>query len=135
MKRKVKSASDLKRLALQTGASVEMGDGRFNTSMERARPEPTTPPPPPVVVVAPIEAPPPAPAPAQRVDEQVHLNIDMLPVATAISDGNRQVVDQIQKSLKTIEVKATDGKPCSWIFSIKRDTRGFIESVEAQPKP
>ena len=37
MKRKVKSASDLKRLALQTGASVEMGGGRFNTSMERAQ--------------------------------------------------------------------------------------------------
>lgn len=134
MKRKVKSASDLKRLALQTGASVEMNGGRFNTSMERARPEPTTPPPPPVTVAAPIEVPPPAPAPAQRVDEQVHLNIDMAPVATAIADGNRQVVDQIQKSLKTIEVKAPDGKPCSWIFSIKRDTRGFIESVEAQPK-
>ena len=132
MKRKVKSASDLKRLALQTGASVEMAGGRFNTSMERARPEPTTPPPPPVAA-APVELPPP-PAP-QRVDEQVHLNIDMAPVATAIADGNRQVVDQIQKSLKTIEVKAPDGKPCSWIFSIKRDTRGFIESVEAQPKP
>lgn len=134
MKRKFKSAAELNRVALQTGAAVELGGRRFNTGMERAQPEPTTPPPPPVSVAAPVDVAPPAPAPEQRIDEQVHLNIDMSPVATAISDGNRQVMDQIQKSLKTIEVKAPEGKPCSWIFSIKRDTRGFIESVEAQPK-
>ena len=135
MKRKVKSASDLKRLALQTGASVEMGGGRFNTSMERARPEPTTPPLSPVVVVAPVEAPPPGPAP-QPVShtEQVQVNLDMGPVADAVNKGNERITEVITQSLKQLHVPAQGQKPCRWIFTIKRDTRGFIESVEAEPK-
>ncbi len=134
MKRKVKSAADLKRLALQTGAAVEMGSARFNTSMERARPEPTTPPTPPVVVVAPVESPPPAPAPVPQVTEQIQVNLDMAPVADAVNKGNERITEVITESLKQLHVPASGQKPCSWIFTIKRDTRGFIESVEANPK-
>lgn len=133
MMRKVKSAADLKRLALQTGAAVEMGAARFNTSMERARPEPTTPPPP-VAVAAPVELPPPAPAPAPQVTEQIQVNLDMTPVADAVNRGNERITEVITESLKQLHVQASGQKPCSWIFKIKRDTRGFIESVEANPK-
>lgn len=134
MMRKVKSASDLKRLALQTGASVEMAGGRFNTGMERARPELTTPPPPPVVAAPPVEVPPPAPVPAPQVTEQIQVNLDMAPVADAVNRGNERITEVITESLKQLHVPASGQKPCSWVFTIKRDTRGFIESVEANPK-
>lgn len=134
MKRTVKSASDLKRLALATGASVEHSGNKFNTTMERAqvlRPAPPPPvaPPPPAPVVEPKKDRP------VSVQESFAINLDMEPVASAIDSGNEKVCKAIAAAVKEIHVPAQQASPCSWIFTVKRDTRGFIESVEASPKP
>lgn len=136
MKRKVKSASDLKRLALQTGASVEHAGGKFNTSMERAQVTRPAPPPAPVVAApqppAPEPNPAPLPAPASHT-EHVAVNLDMQPVADAMARSNERVADVIKESLKQLSVPTKTSPPTSWLFTIKRDTRGFIESVKADP--
>lgn len=144
--KKVKSIADLKRMALAKGASLEVGTDRFNTTMERVQksaPEPEVEPTP-----APIEAPPaPAPVSEQRViqpinvQESFSINLDMEPVANAIDAGNERICESITKALKEIQVPVQvveqPGKApqqCSWLFTVNRDTRGFIQSVEAKPK-
>lgn len=134
MKRNVKSASDLQRLALQQGASVEIGNRRFNSDMERVaaiKPPPAPEPPAPVV---PPPALPPEPVVTQH-SEHVQINMDMLPVAQAVERGNERVAEVIKESLRQVSVPTNSSLPTSWLFTIKRDTRGFIESVEASPKP
>lgn len=136
MKRTVKSASDLKRLALQQGAAVEIGDRRFNSDMERVAATKPLPPPPP----APKPEIKPEPKPEPRLDpivhtEQVQVNMDMLPVAQAVERGNERVAEVIKESLRQASVQTNSSQPTSWLFTIKRDTRGFIESVEANPQP
>lgn len=136
MKRTVKSASDLRRLALQQGAEVTVAGGRFNSSMERAPVERQMPPPPPPPV-APEPALAPATPPAtvlQQHTEQVQVNLDMQPVADAVDRGNERVAAVIEERLRSLSVPTKSSSPTSWFFKINRDTRGFIESVEATPK-
>ena len=138
--RRVKSQADLKRLALAAGAQVELGRTKFNTTMDkvtRVEPEPAPPPP---------ELPPPAPAPlpvvlnepeppiASSVQETIQIHLDMEPVACAIETGNEKVVQAITDRLRELQVPASATVPKSWTFTIKRDVRGFIESVDATPR-
>lgn len=130
MKRTVKSSADLKRLALATGAAVEHSGGKFNTTMDRAqvaKPEPIHQPPPPE------QKPDPVPAPAPSVTEQIQVSLDMQPVAEAVNQGNERVAEVIKESLKQLSVSTKSAQPNKWLFTIKRDVRGFIESVEATP--
>lgn len=130
MKRTVKSASDLKRLALATGASLEHSGGKFNTTMDRAaatKPEPKEEPKPAPVVVPPAH------------QDSFVINLDMEPLASAIDAGNERICESITKTLKEIQVpgqveQTGKAQPCSWVFTVNRDTRGFIQSVEAKPK-
>lgn len=137
MKLKVKSQADLKRRALAQGAQAEFGGGKFNTGMERLQmerpfeppPVPAPPPPPPPVVLASE----PTPAPATAVTEQITVTLDMAPVAEAVNRGHERLTEVITESLKQLVVPTNTSQPNKWVFIIKRDTRGFIESVEASP--
>lgn len=133
MKLKVKSQADLKRIALASGAELEYQGGKFNTTRERvqmARPEPASEP---EIKVVELPNPEPRAEPAS-VQESFTINLDMEPVANAIDSGNEKVCKAIAEAVKEIHVPATQASPCSWIFTVKRDTRGFIQSVEASPK-
>lgn len=147
--KKIKSQADLKRLALSSGARVEIGGKKFNTSMERVQQlarEEDEPQAEPEVVAAPVVEEPkpepvevkpadPAPAPpAQPVEENIEIRLDMEPVAQAIQSGNERVVEAIKDSLRQLSVPTKSVEPTSWLFTIRRDTRGFIESVEATPR-
>lgn len=132
MKLKVKSQADLKRVALASGAEVDYHGAKFNTTREKvptAKPEPAT-----VEVAAVAPTPAPAPAPA-AVTEQINVNLDMAPVAAAVTKGNERLTEVITESLKQLSVPTNSAQPNKWVFIIKRDTRGFIESVEATPVP
>ena len=146
--KKIKSQADLKRFALASGAQVEINGGKFNTTMERvAKREPKVeepkepeaplvveppPPPPPAPPVVLNEQP--APAACTQVEEVVHIHLDMDPVAQAIEAGNEKVVHAIVGQLRELQVPASPATPKSWTFVVKRDVRGFIESVDATPR-
>lgn len=145
--KKVKSLADLKRMALAKGASLEVGNDHFNTTQERVHarmqpvePEPK-PEPPPKPEPAPIQVEPYAGvAPQvvfdrQPVTEQITVHLDMGPVAQAIEGNNERLVEVLAEGIRQLPVAPQQTKPHSWVFKIKRDTRGFIESVEANVKP
>lgn len=145
--KKIKSLDDLKRMALARGASLEVDGSHFNTTGERVHHsrEPKLEP-----KLEPIvEAPKPAEVkdpPEQRiiqpvsVQESFSINLDMAPVATAIDAGNERICESITKALKEIQVpiqivgSQEQQTQCSWTFTVNRDTRGFIQTVEAKPK-
>lgn len=111
----VKDISELKRLALAKGASVEVGATRYNTTGERvaamprkeAPPEPAAPPP----------TLPPPPAPEVRVD--------LAPVAQA-QERLGQLVAQMMSQLPQPAAPVRE-----WLFTVERDNNGLLTSIRA----
>lgn len=141
--RKVKSQADLKRLALASGASVEVDGSKFNTTMDRVmkrdqpEPEPAVEEPKPAEVTpAPEPVSEPVQAQESLVEEVVHIHLDMDPVAKAIESSNEKVVQAVAERLRELQLQVPPSPqtPNSWTFKIKRDVRGFIESVDATPR-
>jgi hypothetical protein len=138
--RRVKSQADLKRLALAAGAQVELGASKFNTTMDkvsRREPEPAPAPAEPAPEQPTPQAAEPAPAdppPVVATQETIQIHLDMDPVAQAIESGNEKVVQAIAERLRELRISAPAASPKSWTFTIKRDVRGFIESVDAAPR-
>lgn len=143
--KKVKSLAELKRMALAKGAALEVDGDRFNTTEERVHAKQPEPP----KVELPPEPPPAEPVPVftpyagvtpqvvfdrQPVTEQITVHLDMGPVAQAIEGNNERLVEVLAEGIRQLPVAPQQAKPHSWVFKIKRDTRGFIESVEANPK-
>lgn len=139
--KKIKSQADLKRLALASGASVEVGGNKFNTTMERVKQFVREEPEPEVAQPTAEETPTPAPvevAPVVEqqapIEESIVIHLDMDSVAQAIESGNERVVQTIADRLRELHVPASPAAPNSWKFTIRRDVRGFIESVDATPQ-
>lgn len=131
MKLKVKSQADLKRVALASGAELEYRGSKFNTVHERVQvAAPAAPEPEAQTAAEPVAAAPVAPS----VTEQISVNLDMAPVAEAVAKSNERLTEVISESLRQLSVPTVSSQPNKWVFIIKRDSRGFIESVEASPK-
>ena len=142
--KKVKSLAELKRMALARGAALEVDGDHFNTTQDRmharaAEPDPSDSP---QAEPAPLEV---APAYAgaapqvvfdrQPVTEQINIHLDMGPLAHAMDANHERLGEVLAESIRQLPVSPQQAKPHSWVFKIKRDTRGFIESVEANPAP
>jgi hypothetical protein len=135
--RRVKSQADLKRLALAAGAQVELGASKFNTTMDkvsRREPEPAPEPAPEQPAPQAAEPAPADPPTVVATQETIQIHLDMDPVAQAIESGNEKVVEAIAERLRELRISAPAVSPKSWTFTIKRDVRGFIESVQATPQ-
>lgn len=113
----MKTDSDLKRWALENGATVTLGDGStFNSAGRRVAPvrklggESPKPEPPP--------APPPSPAPQP-----------------ARSDGRIEAaVAEIQRAIAILVAHETEPeKATRWTFTVERDEAGLITQVVAEP--
>lgn len=146
--KRVKSIDDLKRVALSRGAVLELEGERFNTTGDRvnfrkpAEPEPQPEPTPPVSIEPERTTPEPQPYTGvvpevvldrQPVTEQIAIHLDMAPVAQAIEVNSERLADVLAEGMRQLPVSPSQEKPHSWVFKIKRDTRGFIESVQADP--
>lgn len=145
--KRVKSLDDLKRVALSRGAVLELDGQRFNTTGDRAyakrqvepppEPEPKPPEPEPQRTVAEPQAysgvVPDVVFDRQPVTEQIAVHLDMAPVAKAIEGNNERPIEVLAEGMRQLPVQPTQERPHSWVFKIKRDTRGFIESVQAEP--
>lgn len=133
MKLKVKSQADLKRVALASGAELDYRGSKFNTTHERAQVAAPAAPEPKAEAAAPAAKPTATESSAAAVTEQIHVNLDMAPVAEAVAKSNERLTEVITESLRQLSVPTSSSQPNKWVFIIKRDTRGFIESVEASP--
>lgn len=106
----VKSVSDLKKMALRQGATVDFGSQKFNSAGVRAqvvqretpRPEP--------------EPPPPAPPPTQ---------VDMAPVAMAQEKIGAMLAAAIA-SLPQPHAPVRE-----WLFTVERDKDGLLTTIRA----
>ena len=119
--RSVKSVTELKQLALQTGATVELGGKRFNTTGDRVKPE-TRPAPKPTPAPAPVQ---PAPAPVVQVAAP-EVTVDLQPVA----DAQRSIGTMLAQAL----VAARAEQPLvvrEWLFTVERDQNGLLTSIRA----
>ena len=137
MKKQIKSLSELKNSALSRGASLDIGGEKFNSNHDkvavaRRLPEP--------VAQVKVEIPVAPVAPESRESRESQaatpVNVDMAPVAKAIEDSQGKMGQLIADALKNIPSapQVSGATPTSWVFKINRDTRGYIETVEATPK-
>lgn len=147
--KRVKSLDELKRVALSRGAVLELDGQRFNTTGDRSyakrqaekepEPEPKTPEPEPQRTVAEPQhysgVVPDVVFDRQPVTEEIAIHLDMAPVAKAIEGNNERLIEVLAEGMRQLPVQPSQEKPHSWVFKIKRDTRGFIESVQADPLP
>lgn len=112
----VKSVSDLKQLALRSGAAVELGNTRFNSAKERVaalqRPAPKAEP-----VKAPEPTPAPAPAPV--------VNVDTAPMAAA-QERMAQMLSQALASMPAPTAPIRE-----WVFTVERDEKGLLTRIRA----
>lgn len=113
----VKSMADLKQIALARGASVSVGDTRFNTGGERVeraapvkRPEPKT---------EPVVTREPAPMPTPQV------NVDMAPVAAS----QERVAQMLSQALAALPQPTAPVR--EWLFTVERDANGLLTSIRA----
>lgn len=120
----VKSVSDLKQMALRSGASVSMGTARFNstndkvTTLPRAAPK--------EVVPEPKREPAPVAAAPTKVE------VDMAPVASAIAQL-QQIQSTLVQSIAQQMAEMKPGKPVlEWDFSIVRNPDGTLASIRAK---
>jgi hypothetical protein len=109
----VKSISDLKQIALRTGATVAMGNSRFNTAGLKTAPVPERP-----RERERPTAPPPAPAP-----------VDMAPMVSAMSQAQERMGAMLAAAIASLP---QPGQPVKeWIFTVERDKDGLLNRIRA----
>jgi hypothetical protein len=119
----VKSVADLKRLALETGASVAVGGSKFNAEGEKITPSPKQPKTP--------EAP--APKPEPKVEPPAPaMQVDLTPVASAIERSQALVAQVMQSVGQALSELKSDAAPEEWEFSINRNSDGTLASIRAR---
>jgi hypothetical protein len=108
----VKSVSDLKKMALRQGATVDFGSQKFNTAGVRAqvvqRETPRAEPPAPT--------PPPSPTPAA---------VDMAPVALAQEKIGAMLAHAIAS------MPRPHAPVREWLFTVERDKDGLLTTIRA----
>lgn len=120
----VKSAAELKKLALRQGAVVDMGGRKFNAGGVKAnvvkmpKPEPKT---------EPISE----PIPAPQVSVTPSISIDMQPVAQEMAIANARMEQVIERVLA---MQLADKPKAAYRAIVKRDDEGRIQFIDLIPK-
>lgn len=120
--KRVKSVAELKQLALKQGATVAVGNARFNTGGEKItqleRPKREEPKPESAPAPAPV-----SPAPA---------SVDMQPVAQAI-ERTQMVQSQLLQSMAAAIAQMKPGRTVTeWEFTVNRNPDGTLASIRAK---
>jgi hypothetical protein len=122
----VKSAADLKKLALQQGAVLSMGGRKFNADGMKVKPVAAKPPAPKPVEPKPEPvAPPPAPAAPQTI------SIDMQPLAQEMAVSNSRMEMLMQR---VVEVASARPERTAYRATVIRDDEGRIKHIDLTPK-
>lgn len=117
----VKSIADLKQLAMQKGAAVEIGPSRFNSDGEKITRLERTP--------APRPEPMPAP-PREAVAPEV--NVDMGPVAAALERAQQMQGQLLQSVLQQLATLQPGQVAQEWEFTVNRNPDGTLASIRAR---
>lgn len=141
MRTSYKSADDLKRAALRSGATVKMaGGGVFNSggtvaALQRKAQAPAPPPAPAAPSVAP-----PNNAEVASLKEANDVLAKAIVQLMKKAEEQSAVIQQLQQSIQqsaTVEAVKQDAptveKKTEWAFDIIRDADGRIKSVKAKP--
>ena len=120
MKKTVKSLSELKRIALSSGASIDVGGSKFNTSRSKGayakaeKPEP-------------IQEQVQEPAP-EVANESVTVQVDMAPVAQAMSENADRLSVMFAQAIQKIPNAPAQLKVAR--LKVVRDVRGYLDYVD-----
>lgn len=118
----IHTRESLKRLALRTGATVEIDGEPFNASRSKA----------PYIAPAPAPAATEAPKPIERMPEIAQL---MASVAAAVENSNSASSDRIVRALENLKMpQPAPGKPLKWVWKVVRDKDGNMDFIEAEAK-
>jgi hypothetical protein len=125
------TAAQLKRMALEDGAELEIDGRRFNTARTEVQPEPPVQP-------EPTPEPPPAPVPAEVPDTMSRAEVEDLLRQQA--DSFRQHIDAVTRAfasaLGAIQKAEPGHQPQPrqpWSFQVNYDRHGAIQDITATP--
>ena len=130
------SSEALKRLALSSGGKLHL-DGRAINSARmqvpvKAQPKPEPaymPPEPKQAAPQTIEN---KPDPALR---EAVLSIDQYAASQfLLNESNMQLMDTVKEMLKQVAAQAPDKRPTQWVFKVKRDAQGLMDTITATAK-
>jgi hypothetical protein len=131
------SKDAVKRLALAHGAKLEIDGSRVNAARLQVvtkappKPEPAAymPPEPKPEPVRTIE---PTPDPAVR---EALASIDNYAASQfLLNDSTAKLLETVQKSLQAATEREPEKRPTQWVFKVKRDAQGLLETITATAK-
>jgi hypothetical protein len=127
------SQEAVKRLALSHGARLEIDGGKVNSArlqvVTKSAPKP-----------APAYMPPePKPAPVQTIEAQPDpavreavLSIDNYAASQfLLNEANAQLMNTVKEMLQKTSAQVPDKRPTQWLFKVKRDAQGLMETITA----
>jgi hypothetical protein len=127
------SQEAVKRLALSHGGKLEIDGSRVNSArlqvVTKATPKP-----------APAYMPPePKPAPAPTIEakpdpavREAVLSIDNYAASQfLLNEANAQLMNTVKDMLQKSSAQAPDKRPTQWVFKVKRDAHGLMETITA----
>ena len=131
---KAMTAESVKRLALAHGGKVSI-DGRMVNSARLQ------------VVTGPKQAPEPAymqpeptPLEPQKIESapdpalrEALLSIDNLAASQfLLNDQNMNLMNTVKDMLQSVSARPNETRPTKWVFSVKRDAQGLMETITAK---
>jgi len=132
------TAEAVKRLALANGASLHMDGRAINAARlqvagkPQAKPEPMPEPQPAAEAT---------PDPALR---DALISLDQYAASqSAINESNMRLMEAVQQMLQQVAIKEVfsqtnipepEKRPTQWVFQVKRDARGLMETITATAK-
>ena len=133
------SQEAVKRLALNHGGKLEIDGSRVNS----ARLQVVTKAQAPLAKSAPVYIPPEVkPAPVQTIEakpdpaiREAVLSIDNYAASQfLLNEANAQLMNTVKDMLQKSSAQAPDKRPTQWVFKVKRDAHGLMETITATAK-
>ena len=133
---KAMTAEAVKRLALAHGGSVQLDGRQVNAARLQVagRPQPK-----PEPAYMPPEPKPAAPQtienkPDPAIREAV-LSIDQYAASQfLLNESNMQLMETVKEMLKQVAAQEPEKRPTQWVFKVKRDAQGLMETITATAK-
>lgn len=130
------SAEAVKRLALANGGKLHLDGRAINSARMQVAGKPQPKPEPAYMPVDPKPAPPQTienkPDPALR---EAVLSIDQYAASQfLLNESNMQLMETVKQMLSQVAAQAPEKRPTQWVFKVKRDAQGLMETITATAK-
>lgn len=130
------SQEAVKRLALSHGARLEIDGGKVNSARLQVVTKHT---PAQTPAYMPVE---PKTAPVQTIEakpdpavREAVLSIDNYAASQfLLNEANAQLMNTVKEMLQKSSAQAPEKRPTQWVFKVKRDAQGLMETITATAK-